>query len=145
MSTRSVSQKIAALGHGRRSHRQESVERPGKAPRGVEKVNNRSAVAQNKKGFLTPNSLTNFSVSSCLVIAMWAVARRYFIWGQSSWVPLVLSFLVGAVIFLDSVDNPQTAPKTKARWAIAIMVGCLNSLLLCASALGILGKGGLLN
>jgi hypothetical protein len=91
--------------------------------------------------FITPQSLTSFPVATGVVTAVWALAQHLTSWGQATWVPLVLSLVVGGVIFLINTSVPSAAPKSTSDWLIAISVAMLNSLFLCSASLGILGTG----
>lgn len=91
--------------------------------------------------FITPQSLTSFPVATGVVTAVWALVQRLTSWGNSSWVPLILSLVVGTVIFLINTSEPSAAPQSRRGWVIAVSVAVLNSLFLCAASLGILGSG----
>ena|SRR5882672_2116904 len=89
--------------------------------------------------FITPQSLSSFAVASAVVSMLWLLCQRLFpTFGQNPWVAVALAFLVGFVIFMINVSNPDSRPRDRWGWGIAIGVGTINSLLLACSALGIL-------
>ncbi len=90
--------------------------------------------------FITPQSLVSFPVASALVAIIWALGQKLFGAGaQTPWVPLLIAVLLGAVIFISNVSAEDARPKSLGGWLVAVGIAILNSLLLAASALGILG------
>jgi hypothetical protein len=53
-------------------------------------------------------------------------------------VPLCAALAIGAVILLVSTDKPRTKPKSTKQWIVAILIAFFNSLMLAASAMGLL-------
>jgi len=92
--------------------------------------------------FITPQSLASFPVASAVVTTLWALATKMFPWGASTTVLLVLSLVVGGIIFAISVSSPASQPKEVKGWLVAGAIAVINSLLLAAAALGVLGKAG---
>jgi len=90
--------------------------------------------------FITPQSLASFPVASAVVTTLWALAAKMFPWGASTSVLLVLSLVVGGIIFAISVSSPSSQPKDFKAWLVAGAIAVINSLLLAAAALGVLGK-----
>jgi hypothetical protein len=84
--------------------------------------------------FLTPTSLVTFGGASTAVVVIWRVLGEvYAPWQTEKLVPLVLSFLIGAVIYLLSDDQGTTWRERFGR----IAVGIVNCFFLAAAALGI--------
>jgi hypothetical protein len=84
--------------------------------------------------FLTPTSLVTFGGASTAVVVIWRVLGEvYPAWRTEKLVPLVLSFLIGAVIYLLSDDQGTTWRERLGR----IAVGIINCFFLAAAALGI--------
>jgi hypothetical protein len=84
--------------------------------------------------FLTPTSLVTFGGASTAVIVIWQVLGAVHApWKDEKAVPLVLSFLIGAVIYLVSDDQGKGWKQILAR----IAVGIVNCFFLAAAALGI--------
>ena len=74
-----------------------------------------------------------FPVASGIVTVVWKVLEKVFpSWGSSNLVPLVVSLLVGMLIYAMS-DVPGTTKDRLISFAIAI----LNSFTLAAAALGV--------
>ncbi len=94
--------------------------------------------------FITPKSLMSFPVASLVVTFTWALAKRLSQgqgaegWGDKSWVPVLVSLVVGAVIFVASTADPDAKPKSRREWIIAVAVALFNSLYLAAASLGLL-------
>jgi len=84
--------------------------------------------------FLTPTSLVTFGGASTAVIVIWRVLGEIHApWKAEKLVPLVVSFLIGAVIYLLSDDQGGTWRERLGR----IAVGIINCFFLTAAALGI--------
>jgi hypothetical protein len=93
--------------------------------------------------FITPQSLTTFPTASFVVALVWLLAKALFpTCGASPWVPLIVSLLVGAVVFVATTSEPNVRPHSQKEWLVAVVVAILNSLYLAASALGVLGQLG---
>jgi hypothetical protein len=91
--------------------------------------------------FITPQSLASFPVASALVTTLWALSTKMFpTWGASTAVLLVLSLVVGGIIFSISVSAPTSQPKDFKGWLVGGAIAVINSLLLAAAALGVLGS-----
>jgi hypothetical protein len=89
--------------------------------------------------FITPKSLSTFPTASFAVTLVWLLARKLFpVWGSSAWVPVVVSLLVGLIIFLETTSVKDAKPQNMRDWFVAISVASINSLYLAASALGLL-------
>src|SRR3979409_2314675 len=84
---------------------------------------------------LTPQSLVTFPVASLVVTLVWKVvgllAPQI---ATSVWVPFILSFVVGAVVFLSSLD--KWGPPWRQR-IVEIVVAVFNCVFLFAAAVGI--------
>jgi hypothetical protein len=90
--------------------------------------------------FVTPESLASFPVASLVVTGLWAFAKRMFSWGGSTTTVVVISLAVGLFIFMASIATPSMRPKTFPGWSVTVFIAFVNSLLLAAAALGVLGK-----
>jgi len=89
--------------------------------------------------FITPQSLASFPVASSVVVVIWSLFKSLFpTWGASKLVPLVASFLVGLLVFLINISDPQAAPKGAKAWLLGIAIAAVNCLFLASAALGIL-------
>jgi hypothetical protein len=94
----------------------------------------RTATEAQVNTFLTPTSLVTFGGASTAVVVIWRVLGEvYPAWRTEKLVPLVLSFLIGAVIYLLSDDQGITWRERLGR----IAVGVINCFFLAAAALGI--------
>lgn len=90
--------------------------------------------------FITPQSLVSFPVASTLVMIIWGLIQKLVgAPAHAPWVPVVIALVLGGIIFITSVNAPDVRPKSTGAWAVAVGIGILNSLLLAASALGVLG------
>ncbi|HKB04706.1 MAG TPA: hypothetical protein VKD90_20955 [Gemmataceae bacterium] len=84
--------------------------------------------------FLTPTSLVTFGGASTAVIVIWQVLGAVHApWKDEKAVPLVLSFLIGIIIYVVSDDQGKGWKQIVAR----IAVGIINCFFLAAAALGI--------
>jgi len=91
--------------------------------------------------FLTPKSLLSFPVASGTAVMLWKVAQRVF--GQpagADWVAVLISLVIGAIIFMVVIGDSQVRPKSLSQWIVAVVVGLVNSLYLATSVLGLLGR-----
>jgi hypothetical protein len=57
----------------------------------------------------------------------------------SPWVPFVFSLLVGVVIYLASIQDKKVQATTQEK-VVGMFIGFVNSMVLFAAAVGILGR-----
>lgn len=86
--------------------------------------------------FITPESLSSFSGAAVVVGILAEFLVRVFYFNRDVTV-VVMSLIVGGVIFALSVEEPGSRPKTFVRWLVAVIIGILNSLLLAAAVEGV--------
>jgi hypothetical protein len=85
--------------------------------------------------FLSAQSLVSFPVACAVVGLLWKLVQHY--WpGTSDFVVLYISLVVGFVLFIITITDPSARPKGLG-WLAAILIAVLNSLVLAASALGL--------
>ena len=93
--------------------------------------------------FLSKESFNSFPLMSVVITTAWRLLKEVApAWGGSKLVPLALGLIVGAVIFSATIEDQATRPQTSSQWFRAVVVAALNSLVLAASALGILASTG---
>jgi hypothetical protein len=89
--------------------------------------------------FSAPQSLTVFPVATCLVATITRAARTLARADAEStvWVALTAALGIGCALFLTTVTDPRTRPRTLREGTARALAAGINSLLLCAAALGI--------
>ena len=90
--------------------------------------------------FITPASLVTVSGGTTAVTILWQVSKL--LMGQSAqspWVPFVFSLLVGTVIYLVSIQDKNVQATTQEK-IVGMFIGFVNSMVLFAAAVGILGR-----
>jgi hypothetical protein len=85
--------------------------------------------------FLSAKSLMSFPIASGAVSIVWKLLQHF--WGVGDVVVLYISLIVGGVIFLIVISDDTGRPRRIADWIVSILIALLNSLLLAASALGL--------
>jgi hypothetical protein len=111
-----------------------------------ENVLSRETVAEAERGvptvnsFVTVQSLASFPGATVIVAILTQAIRMSLGAGaqQSRLLPLVISLVVGAIIFLTSVNDKDSAsrPKTASEWAVAAFIGLVNAIVLYMAAIG---------
>lgn len=97
--------------------------------------------AQAVPSFITPASLVTVSGGTAAVTLLWQVSKLLV--GKSAgspWVPFVISVLVGTVIYLISIQDKKVQATMEEK-VVGMFIGFVNSMVLFAAAVGILGKG----
>jgi len=89
--------------------------------------------------FLTVQSLVNFAAMTGAITVAWkalqALNHTFF---ASHWVPFVFALLWLAVSLLASATQPNSPlGKNYGAWAVAILIGLLNALVLFGAVVGI--------
>lgn len=90
--------------------------------------------------FITPASLITVSGGTAGVTLLWQVAKM--LGGsaaESPWVPFGISLVIGTLIYVLSVQDAKVKATTSEK-IVGIFVGFMNSMVLFAAAVGILGK-----
>jgi hypothetical protein len=95
-----------------------------------------AAPAPSSQGvFLSAQALVSFPVACAVVGLLWKLVQHY--WpGTSDFVVLYISLVIGFVIFIITITDPSARPKGLG-WLGSILIAILNSLVLAASALGL--------
>ena len=96
--------------------------------------------------FITPQTLTSFTGASAII----GIATRVFVAlvpsANGRIVATVAALLIGFIVFVINVTDPQAKPSDGRSWFIASVVGVVNILYLVAVALGVFevlaGTGG---
>ena len=91
--------------------------------------------------FITPSSLATFAGATAAVIALSTFAGFLvpYLKDERPKIYLIaaLAGLVAVVMFLVSVEDASSRPKSRGQWAIAILVALVNYAYLTSAALGI--------
>lgn len=85
--------------------------------------------------FLSAKSLLSFPIASAVVTTLWKLSSHY--WKVGDIAVLIISLLVGALIFAISISDTSARPQGFLGWIIAIGIALINSLFLAASSLGL--------
>jgi len=96
--------------------------------------------------FITPHILTSYAGASVLI----GIATKFFVAivpsADGRIVASVAALLMGMILFVINVTDPQAKPSGRRAWFIASVVGAVNILYLVALALGffelVAGAGG---
>jgi hypothetical protein len=87
--------------------------------------------------FITPQTLTSFAGASTVI----GVATRVFIalvpGADGRIVGAIAASLVGIIVFVINVSDPEAQPSTWQKWFQAVVVGAVNTLYLVAVTLGV--------
>jgi hypothetical protein len=95
-----------------------------------------AAAAGSAEGvFLSAKSLLSFPIASGVVTMLWKLSSHYLKVGDIA--VLIISLLVGALIFAISISDSSARPQGFLGWVIAIGIALINSLFLAASSLGL--------
>ncbi len=86
--------------------------------------------------FITPQSLVSFPVASLVVSALTGLGKALSLAEQAS--ALSAAALIGSIVFLIGVSDRQARPDSLAKWTVAGGIAIVNTLMLAASALGVL-------
>jgi hypothetical protein len=99
-----------------------------------------AATANAVPAFITPASLITVSGGTAAVTLLWQVAKLLAgARAESPWVPFGISLLIGALIYVLSIQDAKVKASTSEK-IVGIFVGFMNSMVLFAAAVGILGK-----
>lgn len=85
--------------------------------------------------FLSSKSLMSFPVASGAVTIVWKLLQHF--WKVGDVAVLYIALIVGAVVFLIVVSDQNARPSGIIKWIVSVLIAVLNSLLLAASALGL--------
>ena len=94
------------------------------------------AAGPGRGAFVDPISLASFPVAAAVVSTLTQIAVRALGWTVNS-VAFIVALLIGALIFLITMTDPQARPKTWKEWLIAASIAFINSMLLYAATVGI--------
>jgi|ERR1700677_1165135 hypothetical protein len=94
-----------------------------------------AAPGASEGAFLSPKSLASFPIASGVVTMIWKLMQHF--WNIGDVAVLYISLLVGGFIFLIVVSGDSGRPQRMIDWIVSIVIALLNSLLLAASALGL--------
>jgi hypothetical protein len=87
--------------------------------------------------FISAQSLVAFPVASLVGKLLWEVAKKLQLCvPQNLWWPFGISLIVGIVLFLITIDDPNSRPKSLRSWVISGFIGFVNSLFLFAAVIG---------
>lgn len=95
-----------------------------------------AAASDSSEGvFLSAKSLMSFPIASGAVTIIWKLLQHF--WRVGDIAVLYISLLVGGVIFLIVVSDDSGRPHGYTNWIVSVLIAFLNSILLAASALGL--------
>jgi predicted phage tail protein len=94
--------------------------------------------APSVSSFVTVQSLVSFPGASFVVAILTQAIRSALSARNSTLLPLVISLIVGGIIFLISINdkNSTSRPTSASDWAIAVFIGLVNAILLYMAAIG---------
>jgi hypothetical protein len=90
--------------------------------------------------FITPASLVTVSGGTATVTLLWQVSKLLV--GKPAgapWVAFLISIMVGSVIYLASIQDEKVHATSREK-AVGMFIGFVNSMVLFAAAVGILGR-----
>jgi hypothetical protein len=87
--------------------------------------------------FISAQSLTAFPVASLVTKLIWEVLKKLGLpHVGSNLCALLIALIVGLILFLITIDDPNSRPKSFPQWLIALFVAFINSLFLFAAVIG---------
>ncbi len=88
--------------------------------------------------FITPQSLASFPGAAAVITFIWKAAGRLSTTlDKSLLVPLALAIVVGALIYINTVSDPNVPKQSWPQRMVGIGIAGINALLLWASAIGV--------
>ncbi len=87
--------------------------------------------------FITPQALVSFPLAAGLVAGLWSGAQTLWAGADANWVALVIASVIGAFIFLITVNDDRVNLGDRWQIAIALFIGLINTFYLYLAAVGI--------
>jgi N-acetyl-anhydromuramyl-L-alanine amidase AmpD len=87
--------------------------------------------------FVTPQSVMSFPIASGAVAMLSKLAKGLVQGVEENVLILGAASVIGLLIFLVTLSDPQVRPRTPLKWAIAILMALINTAFLAVSATGL--------